>query len=272
MTSLHSIDLSFNKLTAIPDNLSSLHNLKHLYLHCNRITAIPAQISQLQKLWTLDLDGNSITSIPEELASLRKLQELKLDYNAITSIPLRISSLSSLRHLSLSHNKLERIPHEVCSLASLEMLFLNDNCITEISKDFSSFGNLALQVYNNPLQVPVELWHLTRLTANFRVFFTPTYSDDVIYAVGSIEELGSWDAEHAPRLRSFPVHGEAKEEWQTSVEIPAHKFPFKYRFVMYNKTTRQVRWESKGRLMQICHVSAPSSSTFDLFDDDTAIK
>lgn len=56
------LDLSFNKIAAIPSSLNELYNLKCLYLHCN-VLANPADVLILQengKLKSLTLMGNPI--------------------------------------------------------------------------------------------------------------------------------------------------------------------------------------------------------------------
>src|SRR5262249_25099679 len=66
-TGLKVLDLSDNKLRAIPESLAELANLQRLDISNNQLTTIPASLSQLAGLTALFLHGNSELGIPDEI-------------------------------------------------------------------------------------------------------------------------------------------------------------------------------------------------------------
>src|SRR5690348_11235895 len=62
------LDLADLGLTAIPESLASLPNLRYLYLENNQISAIPDSLASLVNLRFLRLDRNRIAAIPDSLA------------------------------------------------------------------------------------------------------------------------------------------------------------------------------------------------------------
>jgi len=57
------LDLSFNSITNIPDELGDLYQLKELNLACNQVVALPESIGKLNKLNELRANGNKITEV-----------------------------------------------------------------------------------------------------------------------------------------------------------------------------------------------------------------
>jgi internalin A len=150
------LNLSDLGLTAIPDSLSRLINLKGLDLSRNQITAIPDSLSRFTNLQLLHLAGNQITAIPESLSRLIKLKGLDLSRNQITAIPDSLLHLTNLQRLVLSTNQITAIPDSLSRLANLEVLHLSHNQITAIPDSLSRLTNLrGLYLAGNPL--PDEL-------------------------------------------------------------------------------------------------------------------
>jgi len=83
--------------------LSSLRNLRVLYLQRNRITNI-SPLKSLTKLQVLSLNGNSVSDI-SALAGLKGLTELYLRENRITDVS-KLKGLGSLNTLYLEGNKI----------------------------------------------------------------------------------------------------------------------------------------------------------------------
>jgi len=77
------VDISYKKLTAIPDWISNCNNLKRLLCYKNEITQIPNNLPE--NLEELNCDSNLITQIPTTLPN--SLKYLSCCYNLITHIP-----------------------------------------------------------------------------------------------------------------------------------------------------------------------------------------
>ena len=115
------LDLSGNDLEVLPTEIGRLQSLEKLILgkrddkrerKGNRLTAIPQEIFQLTNLKELHISFNQITAIPDAIAQLANLTTLNLDSNQITAIPDAIAQLADLTTLSLSYNPLP-IPPEI---------------------------------------------------------------------------------------------------------------------------------------------------------------
>jgi Leucine-rich repeat (LRR) protein len=155
---LKELYLENNKITDI-SSLSSLTQLQTLYFNYNRITDI-SSLSSLTKLENLDLAINQITDI-SSLFSLAQLKELSLANNQITDIS-SLSSLTKLETLSLAINQIIDIS-SLSSLAQLKELSLTNNRITNISS-LSSLTKLEiLSLENNRITDISPLSSLTKL-------------------------------------------------------------------------------------------------------------
>ncbi|KAK8641060.1 hypothetical protein V6N13_010490 [Hibiscus sabdariffa] len=109
LTQLQSLDLSNNKITALPSDLWSLGSLKRLNLSSNQISGfLPSNIGNFGQLEVIDLSGNNFSGeIPAAISSLASLQVLKLSGNGFEwSIPTGILNCQSLVSLDLSLNRL----------------------------------------------------------------------------------------------------------------------------------------------------------------------
>jgi Leucine-rich repeat (LRR) protein len=89
------LDLSGNDLEGLPSEIGRLQSLEKLILgkwddkegsKGNRLTAIPQEIFQLTNLKELHIAFNQIKEIPDAIANLANLTTLHLDNNQITAI------------------------------------------------------------------------------------------------------------------------------------------------------------------------------------------
>lgn len=116
------IDLSNQKLHALPDSVLQRHDITHLFLgngftlypplsargmddaalgsHANKISSLPPQIAHLQNLRVLDLTANDLRSLPDEIASLNKLDTLGLAFNSQLNLANEYEKLKKLKGLT----------------------------------------------------------------------------------------------------------------------------------------------------------------------------
>ena len=127
---LENLYLSSNKIVDV-EGIFHLTQLKMLELGSNRIRAIPEQVSSLVNLKELWLGKNKITSM--SLPSLPALRHLSLQNNRLESWePSFFHNLTGLTHLYVGHNNLPDLPDEFALLTDLVEVDLVRNAITQI--------------------------------------------------------------------------------------------------------------------------------------------
>ncbi|KAK8392678.1 hypothetical protein O3P69_014843 [Scylla paramamosain] len=152
--SLETLNLYQNVIKHLPDSLASLQGLTHLNLSRNQLSVIPAVVCELAGLRVLDVSGNRLVSLPEELGRLHSLMQLDASYNQLAHLPPALGELDSLRSLNLRRNHLQTLPPELCFLR-LVFLDLSGNRISTLPTELRFMGTLVtLALDNNPLQNP----------------------------------------------------------------------------------------------------------------------
>ncbi|XP_075474430.1 putative LRR receptor-like serine/threonine-protein kinase At2g24230 [Primulina tabacum] len=155
LTKLEYLDLSNNKISALPFDFWSLGSLKNLNLSYNQISGnLPNNIGNFGKLQSLDLSFNAFYgSIPESVSSITTLQSLNLSNNMFESkIPSGITQCPWLVSIDLSANKLSgRLP-EGFGAAFPNLIFFNlaENEISGRGSDFLGMNSIVhLNISNN---------------------------------------------------------------------------------------------------------------------------
>jgi len=135
MSSLETLNLSGNRFTDLPMQLTELNNLQNLYLGANKISEIPGAVKSLSSLQVLYLGGNSLKDVPAELGYLQKLSSLVLCDNELQSLPPTFAHLRKLRRLSLHNNNLSTLPQEIVSLNLIELSLRNNPLVARFVQD-----------------------------------------------------------------------------------------------------------------------------------------
>ncbi len=125
------LNLSENRIKALPHEFIGWNNLDFLDLSSNEIEIIPSDIKGLEKLTWLYLDKNKIRSVPDNIKGLEQLRMLLLMKNKIKTIPNNISGLEKLMLLELAENKIEDIPDTIKGLKALGVLGLAGNPVVQ---------------------------------------------------------------------------------------------------------------------------------------------
>ena len=107
MKNLTYLDLSNNLIRSLPQEITTLPNLTHLYLRNNLIgdDDLPKEMGHLKiSLKDLNLSGNRLTTIPPAILSLRGLRNLFMGGNRMTYIPSAVQDLRRLHVLYAGGN------------------------------------------------------------------------------------------------------------------------------------------------------------------------
>ena len=141
LDTLQTIDLSFNRLAAIPPKIfSTMPNLHSLTLANNTLGTIDLSVfSALKHLQTLNMSGNNLDENwirPGIFAGLHQLLVLDLSSNHIARLEQGlVDELTSLQVLHLGHNKIHTIAtHSFRHLANLHILTLEHNQLETVQR------------------------------------------------------------------------------------------------------------------------------------------
>ncbi|KAF4790189.1 p53-induced death domain-containing protein 1 [Turdus rufiventris] len=119
-------------LTSLPPDVGNLSCLTHLDLSFNRLSTLPNCILQLPSLRVLLVSHNSLVTLPEDFGCLSKLTFFSAMKNQLKDLPQSIGELSMLQDLDLSENALELLPEEVGNLHNCTELDLSGNRLLNI--------------------------------------------------------------------------------------------------------------------------------------------
>ncbi|WP_430462213.1 COR domain-containing protein [Thalassolituus sp. LLYu03] len=144
------LSLSNNSLSEFPAFIlkSENSNIQLLDLKYNKIKDIPEEIEKLKHLEILILSGNQIKELPLSLSNLKELLILCLDNNEIHEIGNSLKGIQNLIHLALNNNKLtdlkEKLPNVNVTLN------LHDNKLTIPDPSFHELTpSEKIEVLNN---------------------------------------------------------------------------------------------------------------------------
>lgn len=95
------LDLSKNRLKALPADIGLLKKLKKLILFKNKLESLPAEIGQLEELQELVINQNELETLPEEIGNLKKLRYIDMWSNNITHLPSSMEQMYALEEVDL---------------------------------------------------------------------------------------------------------------------------------------------------------------------------
>lgn len=81
LTSLSTLDVSYNRLRRLPAWISQLTTVQHINLARNHLTSLPVELTQLSLLTQLQLQGNNLAGLPPCLGHLTSLRLLNVGMN-----------------------------------------------------------------------------------------------------------------------------------------------------------------------------------------------
>jgi hypothetical protein len=153
---LAALDVSYNGLTELPDELSSLHYLQGFYAGGNQLAEFPSQLLLLPLLARLNLSENQIAEIPPEIMKMDQLDYLNLEKNRIVRIPVQLYELDGMTALNLAENGLSDLPEGISQLASLRKLDLSKNQLNTLPRELAIMGNHLEELDIHGNNIPME--------------------------------------------------------------------------------------------------------------------
>lgn len=140
--SLEILDLSNNQLSALPNDLVLLKNLKTIFLGNNKFTEYPKILAELPMLGMIGFKSNQIHTIPEN-AFPPLLRWLILTNNNLKELPKSIGNCVHLQKLPMAGNSIEELPKEMENCKNLELLRVSSNQLKTIPKWLFSLPKLS---------------------------------------------------------------------------------------------------------------------------------
>ncbi|NXL72264.1 MFHA1 protein, partial [Leptocoma aspasia] len=189
---LEELDLSFNRLRRLPEDLGRLRHLRTLDVDHNLLPSFPAPLLELAALEELDCSGNRhLGALPEGIAALRRLKILWLSGTGLASLPEGLCQLSALESLMLDGNQLQALPAGFGKLQRLKMLNLSSNLLGEFPSAILALPSLEeLYLSRNQLTVlPPHLCQLHQLRTLWLDNNCIRYLPDSIVLLHSLEQL-----------------------------------------------------------------------------------
>ncbi len=136
------LDVSGNRLRALPDDLPRLRALRILFCSANLFETLPAVLGQCAGLDIIGFKANAIEHVPAE-ALPAGLRWLILSDNRVESLPETLGRCHRLQKLALAGNRLTALPAGVARCERLELLRLSANRFESLA-DALPDGLLAL--------------------------------------------------------------------------------------------------------------------------------
>lgn len=123
---LEVLDLGFNALSALPQDLGRLRHLRVLFCSGNRFERLPPVLGDGAALSQVGFRGAGIREVPAEALPPR-LRWLTLTDNRIEELPEALGERPALAKLMLSGNRLRRLPEGLAGAPALELLRIAAN-------------------------------------------------------------------------------------------------------------------------------------------------
>ena len=124
--SLEVLNLSGNRLRALPHDLSRLHRLKVLFCSDNPFETLPEVLGDCAQLEMVGFKSNRLREVPAA-ALPEKLRWLILTDNQIEALPDALGERPRLQKLMLAGNRLSELPPSLAALHQLELLRIAAN-------------------------------------------------------------------------------------------------------------------------------------------------
>lgn len=147
---LEVLDLSGNRLSALPDDLPRLHKLRILFCSNNAFTRLPEVLGRCPQLGMVGFKANRICQVPAA-ALPQSLRWLILTDNQIEELPPELGRCTQLQKLMLSGNRLRSLPPELAACTRLELLRVAANRLTALPEWLFRLPRLSWLAYaGNP--------------------------------------------------------------------------------------------------------------------------
>lgn len=147
---LEVLNLSGNRLRALPPDLHRLRKLRVLFCSDNDFTTVPEHLGECPQLSMVGFKSNRLTHVPAS-ALPPQLRWLILTDNQLTALPRELGRCQGLEKLALAGNRLQQLPDEMAACRQLGLLRISANQFQALPDWLTTLPLLAWLAYaGNP--------------------------------------------------------------------------------------------------------------------------
>jgi len=204
MESLQDLDISFNLIIELPEDIGKLTTLERFILVGNQVSRFPDGCAGLTSLRTLDCRRNQITDLGV-VCMLPELATLHADHNGVHALELSLgphltsldASYNDITQLSLVPGPMGKLPY---ALTSLDLSYAKLSSLDDLAlSQLSSLRTLKLD-HNSIRAIPDALGELMWLET---LSCTDNKLDALPANIGNLQKLEVLDA-HNNSLTELP--------------------------------------------------------------------
>lgn len=156
VNTLELLDLSGNKLCALPHDFGKFKKLKIAFFSDNLFTEYPDVLSECPLLEMVSFKSNQIKSISEKAIS-KNIRWLILTNNKIAQLPKSIGNCHRLQKVALAGNQLSELPDEMAQCKNIELLRISANQIHTLPQWLFKLPKLSWLAYSdNPCSANLQ--------------------------------------------------------------------------------------------------------------------
>ena len=154
---LEILDLSGNRLSTLPNDLTRFARLRILFASNNPFSELPRVLGRMPELEMVGFKACRITHVPDDSLPAR-LRWLILTDNRVQRLPESIGQCTRLQKLMLSCNQLRQLPQSLQHCQALELLRMASNRFEDTPEVIFRLPRLAwLTLAGNPMTQKQEL-------------------------------------------------------------------------------------------------------------------
>ncbi|QIL75236.1 leucine-rich repeat-containing protein kinase family protein [Hymenobacter sp. HDW8] len=194
---LEILNLSGNKLSALPSDFGRLHKLRILFCSDNRFASVPEVLGQCPQLSMVGFKANQIQTLPAA-ALTPALRWLILTDNQLRELPPELGNCQYLQKLMLAGNQLTELPASMVACTRLELVRIAANRFEELPQWLLTLPRLSWLAYaGNPFSEEAEQKAVAQHPITTIDWATLTLQQQLGEGASGVIYQGQWQRENA---------------------------------------------------------------------------